>query len=50
MVRDYGVLNGEKLYLVLYFDDIVDVIIKLVDGIEYVYKVECSYCVCDLKK
>ncbi|XP_024396247.1 phosphatidylinositol 4-kinase gamma 4 [Physcomitrium patens] len=50
LVRDYGVSNGEKLHLVLYLDDIVDVTIKSADGTEYVYKVERSHCVRDLKK
>jgi hypothetical protein len=50
LIRDYGVSNGEKLHLVLYLDNIVDVTIKSTDGTEYVYKVERSHCVRDLKK
>lgn len=50
LIRDYGVSNGEMLHLVLHLSNIVDVTIKSIDGKEYVFKVERSRCVRDLKK
>lgn len=50
LIRDYGVSNGEKLHLVLNLSDVVDVTVKTIDGTEYVFRVERSRCVRDLKQ
>jgi hypothetical protein len=50
LIRDYGVSDGEKLHLVLHLSDIVDVTVTTIDGREYVFKVERSRSVRDLKQ
>ncbi|KAG0566859.1 hypothetical protein KC19_7G093200 [Ceratodon purpureus] len=50
LIKDYGVSDGEKLHLVLHLSDIVDVTVTTNDGREYVFKVERSRCVRDLKQ